>query len=166
MINRDSQVENIFTAFPKILDQIEADPDAREAFVFAAWRRSVGESMNEQTAPVKLSGSRLKIAVLNETWRRHLVDMAGEILFKVNSNLPSSSITFLDFFVDATQVAAGRLAHPAMRPKVAEETEAEDEITRELRDSAAMIQDEDLRKTFLLAAGSCLARSKRNLGKA
>jgi len=44
-------VESILTAFPKILDQLEINPDAREAFVFAAWPRAVGEGLSEHTAP-------------------------------------------------------------------------------------------------------------------
>jgi len=47
--------------------------------------------------------------------------------------------------------------------EIAKEAAADDEITNELRDSAAAIEDTDLRRTFLLAAGSCLARTKRNM---
>jgi len=155
-------VENIFGYIPKILGQLEDNEEAREAFAFAAWRKSVGASLNEQTAPIALTDARLRIAVSNETLRRHLVDMAGEILFKLNSNLARSSVRFLEFLVDQKAIAENRLAHPRTMKEIAKEGSADDEITNDLRDSAAAIEDADLRRTFLLAAGSCLARTKRN----
>lgn len=158
-------MENIFTAFPKILGQIDDNAEALEAFAFAAWRRSVGELINEQTSPVALSDSRLRVAVSNETWRRHLIDMAGEILFKLNSNLALSSVTFLEFFVDEKAVAEDRLAHPTKRSGAARETEVDEGTMNDLSGVAIAIENEELRKTFLRAAGSCLARTERNLGR-
>jgi len=154
-------VENIFGYIPKILGQLEDNEEAREAFAFAAWRKSVGASLNEQTAPIALTDAGLRIAVSNETLRRHLVDMAGEILFKLNSNLARSSVRFLEFLVDQKAIAEDRVAHPRTMKEIATEGSA-DEITNELRDSAAAIEDTDLRRTFLLAAGSCLERTRRN----
>src|SRR5258708_39779582 len=108
MINGDWQVESIFAAFPKIFEQIEANPDAREAFVFAAWRRSVGEALNERTVPIELLDSRIRVAVANLTWQRHLEDMAGQILAKLNSALGRSSVSFIEFFIDEKTVTANR----------------------------------------------------------
>lgn len=155
-------MENIFAAFPAILEQIEANPDAREAFVFAAWRRSVGDLLNEQTVPAALSESRLRIAVSSETWRRHLEDMAGQILFKLNAKLASSSVKFLEFFVDEKVVTANRRSHHRdITAKDGTDPQIAKEITADLRNSAAAIENKELREAFLLAAGSCLARRTR-----
>ena len=160
--SRYAQVEKIVAAFPKILRQLEINPEAREAFVFAAWRRCIGDGMNEQTAPIELDDKRLKIAVSNETWRRHLVDMSSEILFKLNSRLAIAQVTFLDFFVDKSAVAEDLAANPIGLHKSAE---VEESLADEVRESAEAIGDDGLRDAFIQAAGSCLARSKRNLGR-
>jgi hypothetical protein len=155
-------VESIFAAIPKIFEQIEASPDAREAFVFAVWRRMVGEALNERTVPVELLDSRLRVAVANLTWQRHLEDMAGQILAKLNSALGRSSVSFIEFFIDEKVVAANRSKHrlPA-ETENQKPAEVADEVASVLRESAAAINDEELRKTFLLAAKSCLARKDR-----
>ncbi|MEP6847300.1 MAG: DciA family protein [Acidobacteriota bacterium] len=156
-------MEKIVAAFPKILKQLEINPEAREAFVFAAWRRCIGDGMNEQTAPVELDDTRLKIAVSNETWRRHLVDMSGEILFKLNSRLAIAQVTFLDFFVNRAAVVEDLQSNPIGRRS--ETAEVEEALADEVRESAEAIEDDGLRDAFINAAGSCLARSKRNLGR-
>ena len=102
-------MESILAAFPKILEQLDVNPDAREAFVFAAWPRAVGEGLSEHTMPVALEGTRLKVAVANLMWQRHLETMAPEILAKVNASLGKSSpVTFIEFFIDEKIAATNR----------------------------------------------------------
>jgi len=152
-------MESTLAAIPKIFEQIDANPDAREAFVFAAWKQTVGELLNEHTVPVELAGSKLCVAVENLTWQRHLEDMAGQILAKLNSLLGRSPVKFIQFYVDEKMVAANRSTrHPAVREMP---IETDGKIAMALRDSAASIGDEEMRKAFLLAAESCLARKER-----
>ncbi|MGH9821344.1 MAG: DciA family protein [Pyrinomonadaceae bacterium] len=152
-------MDSIFKAIPKIFEQIEANPDAREAFVFAAWRRTVGDLLNEHTVPVELAGSKLRVAVANLTWQRHLEDMAAQILAKLNSWLGRSPVRFIEFYIDEKRAAANRLTSRV--PDDSEPDRISEEISTELGSSAAAINDQELRDAFLLAAQSCLARKER-----
>ena len=151
-------MESILTAFPKILDQLEINPDAREAFVFAAWPRAVGEGLSEHTMPVALNGTRLRVAVANLMWQRHLETMAAEILAKVNASLGRSSpVSFIEFFIDEKIAATNRRELKSEAPA--------DQINMSRLDpditaAAAVIENEELRKAFLLAAESCLERNE------
>lgn len=149
-------MESIFAAIPKIFEQIEANPEAREAFVFAAWKRIVGELLNEHTVPVALTQSKLRVAVANRTWQRHLEDMAAQILAKLNASLGRSPVKYIEFFIDEKKVAAMRSDR-----RVSNEGEAEQQISDEVREAAEAINDAKLRKAFMLAATSCLERDER-----
>ena len=109
-------MEKITGAFPKLLAQLDTSPEAVEALVFEAWRRSVGDALNEQTAPVEILGTTLKVAVVNETLRRHLADMASEILISLNGKLAGQQVTYLNFIVDAVsevlRISKEQLAPP------------------------------------------------------
>jgi Dna[CI] antecedent DciA-like protein len=151
-------VESIFTAVPRILEQFETNTEAREAFVFAAWRRSVGELLNEHTTPVELIDERLRVAVSSLTWKRHLESMAPEILAKLSAALGRPAVVFIEFFVDET---IGRIRRrPAEESKIVTVDTADDAFS-ELRESAEAIEDEALKEKFVLAAAHCLERKKR-----
>lgn len=152
-------MDNIFAAFPKIFDAIKTDPNARGAFVFAAWRQSVGELLNEQTVPVEFSDSKLRIAVSSQTWKQHLEDMADQMLARLNLKLGTLSVRFLEFVVNEAAVNANR---PVQRvaPERKKDLTAYG-IASDLRASALAIENEELREAFLLAAGSCLERTSR-----
>jgi hypothetical protein len=155
-------VEKITWAFPKLLAQLETSPEAVEALVFEAWRRSVGDALNEQTAPAEFLGTTLKVAVVSETLRRHLADMAGEILISLNAKLTGWHVTFLNFVVDAVSVSDSR---PAKAADAEPEIRLSEEAVSEINASAAVIGDETLRKKFVAAAESCLERAERNLDR-
>jgi len=154
-------VESILAAFPRILEQLDVNPDAREAFVFAAWPRAVGEGLSEHTMPVALAGTRLRVAVANLMWQRHLETMAAEILAKVNASLGKSSpVSFIEFFIDEKIAATNR-----REPKTVEsEKNNTGHLDPEIIKAATAIDNDELRKAFLMAAESCLER-KENLKK-
>jgi hypothetical protein len=151
-------MQEIFAALPAILKMYADDEDVRRSVVFAAWRRISGESLAYRTAPVELDGSTLRIAVADRTWQRNLKPLAGEMVFRLNSLIGATEVTFIEFRVDreALAVAERDSGDPARL-----EAEALDEITEPLRKAADHIQNDELRRRFLLAAGSCLAREKR-----
>src|SRR5260221_4255060 len=146
-------MDSVFAAFPKFLQQFGDNPDMREAFVFAAWRRCVGKQLSEHTAPTKLTGSRLSVAVRNRMWQRHLEDMVGQILAKLNAELSPGAVKFIDFYIDEKTVAAsgsGRV--------IQEKKEEGVETVEKLVGPAAAINVGDLTETLLIAALGCLAR--------
>lgn len=153
---------DVFRTLPFLAKQIENAAPLREAMIFAAWRRIAGETLASHAAPIRLEDSKLSIAVSNLTWQRHLKDLSGQLLFKLNAVVGSPTVTFLEFEINEPAVIASR---GIVRSN--DETElrrmAEKELTPELTAAAMKIEDDDLRKQFLAAAGNCLVRRARKL---
>ncbi len=156
-------MQDLFQLLPVVANELGENDVAREALVFAAWRRAAGDGLSEHTAPVNLRQKRLVVAVANRMWQRHLQDLSGQMLFKLNSLLGSAEITYVEFCIDeaAAKVSSPR---PGRDPDEVERL-AMLEVTTEMRRAALSIKDDVLRDQFLVAAGSCLARSKRLKGK-
>ena len=150
---------DIFRTLPGILGDMEGVEVVREAVVFAAWRRIAGESLTAHAVPVGLENGRLRIAVSNLNWQRNLKDQCGQMLFKLNATLGSPNVTYIELEIDEQAVLNSRTG--SRPPDDAFRAAAANEITDDLTQAAESIEDEELRRQFLLAAGSCLVRKKR-----
>lgn len=150
---------DIFRTLPGILGDMEGVEVVREAVVFATWRRIAGESLTAHAVPVGLENGTLRIAVSNLNWQRNLKDQCGQMLFKLNAVLRSPIVTYIELQIDEQAVLNSRTG-PSPQDD-AFRAAAEKEISSDLTQAAASIEDEDLRRQFLLAAGSCLVRKKR-----
>ncbi len=146
----------LFKTFPALLKEFGETVEVREALVFASWRQIAGELLAEHTAPIRLEAQRLVIAVSDKTWKRHLDDLSGQMLFKLNSALGSQTVTFLDFRIDAAAIDKQRRAGKKRTVR-----SSLDRQEPQLRESAKVITDDELRNSFLLAAESCLERKER-----
>lgn len=151
-------------ALPALLKEFGGRAELREAVIFGAWRKIAGETLRDQTAPLRLDNKRLIVAVESEMWQRHLEALSGQMIFKLNSALSSAEVTFIEFVVDekAVKEEFSRRAGRRLSDEEAAEAAAA-EITEKLKRSAEVIGNEELRERFLAAAGMCLAR-KRTLG--
>ena len=155
-------MQDLFRALPKLLKEFEDTEQVREAVVFAAWRRIAGENLAGHTVPFRLFNKHLIIAVADKMWKRHLEDLSGQMIFKLNSVLGQPVVTFIEFRIEAAMLAEERAKHG--KPTISDEQlreDALDQVTPKLRRAADAITDDNLRYQFLLAAGSCLARKKR-----
>jgi hypothetical protein len=94
-------------------------------------------------------------------WQRQLKDLCGQMLFKLNAALGTPTVNFIELEIDELAVLAQRKQNAALS-EAEFRTQAEHEISAELADAADAIADEELRRTFLLAAGNCLVRKKRS----
>jgi hypothetical protein len=154
-------MQEIFRALPALLKEFDDNEDVREAVVFAAWRKIAGETLRERAVPIRLYKKHLMIAVMSETWKKHLQQLSGQMIFKINSVLGAAIVTFIEFRVDEKTVADERAQNNRSAISDAEQQQnALNEINAKMRHSADAIKDEHLRYQFLLAAGSCLARKK------
>ncbi len=146
---------------PKVLRETGESEALREPLVFAAWKRIAGENLERNTAPVGLDKKRLIVAVPDEIWKRHLENLSGQMIFKLNSLLGEEVVTFIEFRVDGKHFSAGR---EAQERKAAErlnfDRRSQEELTPRLREAADSIEDPELRELFLQAAGNCLVRKK------
>lgn len=151
---------DLFRTLPDIVKNIDGAEALREAFVLAAWRRIAGDGLAEHAVPVRLEKSTLVVAVANLMWQRQLKELAGQMLFKLNAALGSPTVNFVEFVIDEAAVMRAR-RESGEADESGLRREAENSISPELMQSAESIEDEELRKQFLLAAGNCLVRRKR-----
>jgi len=152
---------DLFRTLPILLSELEGADAVREALVFAAWRRIAGEGLRGNTAPLKLDGSTLTVAVSSLTWQRHLKDLGGQMLFKINAALGAPLVSYIQLDIDESAVILERKQHGNDGRELDLRT-ADAEITPELRQAASKIEDEELRRQFLAAAGNCLARKAQS----
>lgn len=157
-------MENLFRTLPKLMKQLEDHEEVREAVVFAAWRKVAGKSLCEHSVPFQLNQKRLIVAVKDKMWKRHLeTELAGQMIFKLNSILGQPAVTFIEFRIDEETVlkAVKQTRNVVISDEELEEIALE-EVSPKLRHQAASIKDDNLRYQFLLAAGGSLARKKRD----
>lgn len=159
-------MEDLFRALPKLLKEFEETDEIREAVTLAAWRRVAGQSLCEHAVPFRLYNKHLIVAVANNTWKKHLEHLSGQMIFKLNSLLGQAVVTFIEFRVDEATVLQERAKNK--QPTISREQQEEialEEITPKMRGAADAIKDDNLRYQFLIAAGSCLARKAKMKSK-
>ena len=152
---------DLFRTLPRILKDAEGAEELRKALVFAAWKGTAGDGLADHVVPVEFENGRLTVAVSSLTWQRHLKDLCGQMIFKLNATLGEPVVNFIELQIDELAVNE----HKA-RTRTTAELDlrgAEDEITPELAMAADGIQDDELRRQFLLAAGNCLVRRRTKL---
>lgn len=161
-------MQEVFKILPQML-RAEGKTEVEqldEAVVFAAWRRVAGEQLREQAVPFRVYNKRLIVAVADETWQRHLEDLSSQLLFKLSGALGRAAIAFLEFRVDTQTVDRERERLFRDRTsRLERERIAMQNVPENVRAAAEKIEDDGLRRNFLLAAGSCLARRRRILSK-
>ena len=154
-------MDELIQALPKLLRAAGEAEEVAEAAAFVAWRRVAGEALRTSAVPFRLYRKTLVVAVPDATWRRQLEGVSGQLIFRLNSLVGQPLVTYIEFRVDPQTVDEERArARAAAGPDPAAE-EAAYARAKELRAAAAAIHDEDLRRRFLLAAGSCLNRSRQ-----
>ena len=151
-------MQDILSALPTLLDQHGDNEAVRRSVIFAIWRRVAGDSLTEHAVAKDLDGSTLYVAVADRNWQRNLSELSKEMLFRMNFIIGSSQVKRIEFVVDKQAFDRPGRGH---QDGATMEAEALDEISDPLRQAADSIQDDDMRRKFLLAAGSCLAREKR-----
>ncbi len=156
-------MHELLHTLPTILRQAEDTQELRESVVFAVWRHIAGEGLRERAVPIALIEKKLIVAVADKTWKRNIEDLSGQMIFKINSMLKQTLVTFIDFQINAKVIEKERLK----RVKILFDDEELKEIAAQyispkIQASANSIKDESLREQFLLAAGSSLAQKHRN----
>jgi hypothetical protein len=147
-------MQELFRAIPELIGRFKDNDQVLSAFVFTAWRRTAGEMLRERTEPLEYSQKRLTLAVENTTWKRHLEDLSGDMLYRLNAALGQGVVTFIEFRVD--QAAVRKIVEEKDSPRTGPDpTQA---VSPSLRRAAEAIRDERLREQFIDAAGAYLSR--------
>jgi hypothetical protein len=151
-------MQDILSALPAFLDQHSDNEDVRRAVVFAIWRRVSGDGLRCHAIPVELAGTSLRVAVADRSWQRNLEQLAPEMIFRMNFILCDQRVRSIEFVIAPAELDQGA---GSVRGRAESEAAALDQINEQIRKAADAITDDHLRRKFLLAAGSCLAREER-----
>ncbi|HVG33564.1 MAG TPA: DUF721 domain-containing protein [Pyrinomonadaceae bacterium] len=155
-------MDDLIRALPKLLRAAGEAEEVCEAAAMVAWRRAAGQALRGQAVPFRLYRKTLVVAVADTTWQKQLEAMSGQLLFRINSILGQAVVTYIEFRVDPATVRAERETLTQQQATTAEqEQRALSSAAGEVKVAAEAIHDEDLRRRFLLAAGSCIDRRER-----
>jgi hypothetical protein len=158
-------MDDLIRALPKLLRAAGENEEVLEAAALVAWRRVAGTELSRQAVPFRLYRKTLIVAVADSTWQKQLENMSGQLLFRLNSLLGQAVVTYIEFRLDPKTVAAARSANrEATAEREEQESRALLRAAGDLTNAAGAIQDEELRRRFLLAAGSCIDRREREKG--
>ncbi len=147
-------MDDLIRALPKLLRVAGEAAEVTEMAAMVAWRRVAGEGLRGLAVPFRLYRKTLVVAVPDMTWQRQLEAISGQLLFRLNSVLGQALVTYIEFRIDPKTVQAERARLP---PSPLDRTESEARAIQcadALQEAAAAIHDEDLRRRFLIAAGS------------
>lgn len=148
-------MDNLTRSLPKILQAAGDLPEVAEAACIAAWKHAAGDGLREHAVPLRLYRKTLIVGVADATWQKQLQSLSGQLLFRLNSILGQSLVTFIDFRVNPNAVANARgTQYPNRTSRELDPAT----VPVELITAAAEIKDKDLRRAFLGAAMSCINR--------
>lgn len=145
---------DLLTIVPQMLRRAADSDEAREQAVFAAWLVAVGGPLRKVTVPVRLERKTLIVAVPDATWRKQLISVRGQIIFKLNSVLGAPLVTTIEYVVNPNLIP---------EPEATREVRfiAPEKQAQPLREQADRIHDPSIRDIFLRAAGKCLERTAK-----
>ncbi|MFY9557822.1 MAG: DUF721 domain-containing protein [Blastocatellia bacterium] len=140
---------------PQMLRHAGDSDEVREQAVFAAWLVAVGGPIRKVTEPLRLERKTLIVAVPDATWRKQLMSMRGQALFKLNSLLGAPLVTTIEYVVNPDVIVR--------EPEAPQEVHftAPEQQAAPLREQADRIPDSEIREVFLRAAGKCLERTTK-----
>ena len=152
-------MDALIRALPKLLSAAGDNDEVAEAVARIAWTRIAGEPLCQHAVPFRLHRSTLIIAVSDAIWQKQMSTLSGQLLSRLNAMLGKGTITFIEFRIDPLTVVRERATKPAAPAQTSESVLAS--VPDDVRIAADSIQDEDLRRRFLLAAGADLLRKDR-----
>ncbi|HEY6232639.1 MAG TPA: DUF721 domain-containing protein [Pyrinomonadaceae bacterium] len=147
-------MNRLIDSLPAILKASGGGEEIAEAACLAAWKHAVGEALSSHAVPVQLRQQTLIVAVADNIWKRQLEQMCGQLLFRLNSVLGQSLVELIELRIDPTTVDRARAAQTASSRRAPVDYSVPPDLLR----AAAAIEDAELRRVFLGAAGSCVKR--------
>jgi hypothetical protein len=147
-------MERLFGLMPQVLKELGAQGAADEAVVFAAWKQCAGELICERSRPLEYFEQRLIVAIQDATWRAHLEALSPRMLASLNAALGQGSVKFIEFRVDPTVFDRRSFSE---RSLVGNEVPVP---AASIVKAAQVIEDVELRKSFLSASAAYLNRQR------
>ncbi|PYP85261.1 MAG: hypothetical protein DMF61_16945 [Blastocatellia bacterium AA13] len=143
---------DLLQLLPLLLRRAGDTEEARQQAAFAAWAAAVGKQLRVATAPVKLEGKTLIVAVGDSNWKTQLNKLTGQFLFRLNSILSAPLVTRIEFVINPRLIEESHHTSPEIHFR------APEKYAGALREKAQSIANPDIRDLFIRAAGKCLQR--------
>lgn len=148
-------MESLLHLLPEMIRQSGNNPEVREQAAFAAWKAATNYQLSKACVPVSFNEGHLVVGTRDKIWKAQLEKEASGWVYKVNSVIGMSLVSFIEFKVDRNAVSK---AQPVSE---ASDTEAEEaEIRDYLGPAADRISNPALREVFLRAATRSLTHHK------
>lgn len=154
-------MEDLYRTLPKLLRLAPDAEEVTQAAAFVAWRRVAGDALRLCAIPFRLHRKTLVVSVPDEAWQRQLDHMRWNLISRINALLQGTFVTNIEFRIDPQTIRRARADDPrAHESRTDQQRDARDrsalDTSQSLKRAASAIEDEELRKRFLLAAGCCL----------
>jgi len=150
-------MNRLIDTLPAILKASGGGEAIAEAACLAAWKHAVGEALSSHAVPLQLQQQTLIVAVADNIWKKQLELMRGQLLFRLNSVLGESLVKLIELRIDPKTVETARAAATGSRERAPKDYS----VPADLLAAAAGIEDAELRRAFLGAAGSCVRRLEK-----
>ena len=148
-------MESLLHLLPEMIRQSGNNPEVREQAAFAAWKAATNYQLSKACVPVSFSEGTLVVGTRDKVWKAQLEKEASGWVYKVNSVIGMSLVSYIEFRVDRQAVSN------AQPESASSDTEAEEaEIREYLAPEADRISDPVLREAFLRAASRSLTHNK------
>lgn len=154
-------MDELFRAMPKILQAAGTSEAVLEAAAFAAWKRISDENLRLNAVAFRLYQKTLIVAVPDTAWQKQLEGVSGQMIYRLNNLLGCEVVTFIEFRIDPLTVKRERAKFEKKKiSKEEHDLRAMQKTAGKISKAAEQIKDENLRRKFLIAAGSCLERKE------
>ncbi len=142
-------MDTIIKLIPAIVKSSGNNEELCEKASFVAWKIAVGHPLVQFTSPKRLMKKMLRVAILDESWKKELDKFSSQLLFQINTILGAPLVTGFDFYVDAKEIAP---TSPLENIPTIEDIPVDPVILK----SAQAITDNELRAKFLATANRYL----------
>jgi hypothetical protein len=151
-------------AVPDLAKQLfGASPERTLLLMRAAWPVAVGPELARRTEIVALDGSVLRVRVPDATWQRGLARMRGQIMSRLREIAGAAAPRSLGFVLGPVSAPPAGEPGDALRPHAVSRVPAPSRaVSAQIVSAAQAIPDEELRESFLAAAGRYLERFSRS----
>lgn len=146
-------MEDLIKILPGLVKALPGSEEVREAVLFAMWKKAAGEGLRIHAIPISVEGRKMRIAVRDPIWKKHLEKLAAQLLERTNRLMRSAELKFLAFEVDESRFRS----HQGAKDELGGSDKDPDTIvTGSLAKQSRAIRDPKLRKLFLESAAAYL----------
>ncbi len=142
-------MQRLSSQIPRILGSIGLGSKLDDDIVVLAWHRVSGSFVGLRTKAIGRDGDSLVVAVPDEQWKGHLIELAPHLIARINEFIePAAPISFIRIEIDPLVGIAVRSAGAT------DDVHTVADTTPEIEEAADRIENAKLRESFIRMAKS------------